>query len=418
MAKRHTWVASCLVVLLGCGDRGPAGEGVTVTDSAGVQVVYSTLPAWDSDEVWSLSETPRMVIGVVAGDEPYQFFSVSDARLLPGGGIVVAHTSRPPEWRIYDSTGVHVRSIGGDGEGPGEFRLLRGWLDTDDMLVGYDPVLGRITRFTLAGELVDARPVLAFNAPVRGDRDWPPVWFDRFDEGGLLGRPNSPRPYENGRTRPRFAFTRLDLATLEYDTVALALGPEYNVRDLGEDGRPAISSVAFSPISIAVAHDTTAFVSDNSDFWIEEIALGGGVVRRFGRAYEPKPVTRQDEEDFKAQRLAGTQSDDERRYVEQVLRDQVFAEVHPAHDTRMHVDGVGHLWVALRSPPPSEVVTWSIFDPHGVYLGDITTPTRLRITEVTADAVVGVWRDELDIQTVRVYDLDKPGEPGRSATAP
>ena len=64
--------------------------------------------------------------------------------------------------------------------------------------------------------------------------------------------------------------------------------------------------------------------------------------------------------------------------------------------------------MSLRSSTHSDVLIWSVFDSRGVWLGDVPTPGQLRITEIHSHAVVGVWRDDLDVQTVRVYELRKP----------
>ena len=48
-----------------------------------------------------------------------------------------------------------------------------------------------------------------------------------------------------------------------------------------------------------------------------------------------------------------------------------------------------------------------VFDPDGIWLGTVATPRGLRVTEIGTDYVVGVWRDELDVEYIRVYDLEK-----------
>jgi len=297
----------------------------------------------------------------------------------------------------------------GRGEGPGEFRgLSEGWLAKDGTLVAYDANLDRISRFALDGHLIDSRPVEISPPLTLEDRVSRPRWFDRFGDGSLLGQPSDQLPERTGRARAEFAFTRLALATLTYDTVSLALGPEWIVTVRDEGSLPEVSRVEFTSMSIAVAYDSTAFVSDNKDFWVEEVGTGGRVLRRFGRASEAGPVTRQDLEDYGTERLASAQDENQRRLIEQRLRDMAFADSWPAHGTRMLVDAEGNLWVALRPSAASDVLMWSVFDSLGVWLGDVPTPGQLRITEIQSDAVVGVWRDDLDVQTVRVYELRKP----------
>ena len=412
MAPRVSLIAPWLIFLFGCGDHSGLSEGVTITDSLGVEVVYSTRPQWASNEVWSLSEGPELSIGVVAGPEPYQFYDITHGGLLPDGTVWVVHSSRPPEFRIYDGGGNFIRSIGGDGEGPGEFRDLKGWIEEDGTLVAYDAVLERITRFTLDGQLIDSRPIEIPDPLTRKDLAFRPRWFDHFGDGSLLGEPWDKLPDEAGRTRAEFAFTRLDPQTFTLDTVALALGPEWVV-EAGADGAlPTVRRVEFTSTSIAVAFDTTAFVSDNRDFWIEEVGPGGRVLRRFGRVSEEGTVTSQDLEDYRAVLLARAENEDHRRSLERVFRTLTFAENWPAHGTRLLVDRVGNVWVALRSSEGSDVTTWSVFNPRGIWLGNVSTPAQLRVTEIDSDAVVGVWRDNLDVQSVRVHGLRKPGGRG------
>ena len=50
---------------------------------------------------------------------------------------------------------------------------------------------------------------------------------------------------------------------------------------------------------------------------------------------------------------------------------------------------------------------WDILDPEGRWLGTIQTPTRLTIFEIGSDYVLGRYRDELDIEKVRLHTLHR-----------
>ena len=50
---------------------------------------------------------------------------------------------------------------------------------------------------------------------------------------------------------------------------------------------------------------------------------------------------------------------------------------------------------------------WSVFDTGGRWLGDLTPPQGLRITEVGEDYLMGNWADTLGVQQVHVYGLEK-----------
>ena len=48
---------------------------------------------------------------------------------------------------------------------------------------------------------------------------------------------------------------------------------------------------------------------------------------------------------------------------------------------------------------------WGLFDVDGRWLGSLSLPPRFRLTDVEEDRILGVWRDELDVERVREYQL-------------
>jgi len=51
--------------------------------------------------------------------------------------------------------------------------------------------------------------------------------------------------------------------------------------------------------------------------------------------------------------------------------------------------------------------TWQILGADGVWLGNLMLPDRFELLGVDADEVLGVWRDELDIEHPQVLRLDR-----------
>lgn len=83
-------------------------------------------------------------------------------------------------------------------------------------------------------------------------------------------------------------------------------------------------------------------------------------------------------------------------------------------------DDEGRRWDVLAPPDfeePSGHVVWlpsglhDVFRPDGVYLGTVKLPQGFNVMEIGADHVLGVARDEMGVEYVQVYGLDRGGPP-------
>lgn len=393
----------CSLAVLGCSG---SPEPVVTRDSAGVAITLSNLPVWDLDTGWRVNTVePRLVVGGLVGQRPYEFTTVGDARLVDGGQLLVTHCSNPPELRLYGADGGFLRSLGGQGSGPGQCNfILHSWMAADTAIL-YDPSLARITHFPLAG---GAPTVLDLDAAGLGDvEDGAPLWISRFGDGTLLGRPNRPDPVENGRARAQFPFVRLDPGTMTVDTLVPARGTEYVVEGLGapqEDVRP----VLFSPFTHGLARDDRLYLADSESFWIDVHNTNGALIRRFGRAWDPVRIDRRFRRAYQEQQLAAAPAS-RRATVRREMARAVFADQFPAHEGDLVLDPAGHLWVMHVRVPGDDDRAWSVFDPEGRWLGEVRVPVALRVTDIGDDYVLGVWQDPAGVQTIRRFDLVKPG---------
>ena len=95
-----------------------AGSFTVSADSSGVRIVTSDPLA--STSVCPVSEAPRLAIGALDGADAELFHRIRGVARLSDGSIAVVDESSG-EIRLFDSAGVHRRTMGGLGEGPGEF---------------------------------------------------------------------------------------------------------------------------------------------------------------------------------------------------------------------------------------------------------------------------------------------------------
>lgn len=394
----HTFTPLPLLALMALGTAcdGVAREPVTHHDSAGVSIMMSHSPEWSQSERWQVAADPALSLGGITGQRAYSFTNVGDAQILADGRILVTHCSSPPEVRLYRGDGAFIRAFGGDGSDPGRCRfVLRSWLVGSDTLIVHDPTLGRITRYDIHGAVLDARPLPT------GDEA--PVWLHRLADGRLVGRPNNPQPTTEGRSRATFTYSLLHPGTLQIEPLVDAAGAEFVVT--GDGAQRRVDQVLFAAFTAAASRGASIYLSDTRDFWIDEVDTDGRLIRRFGRDWASERIDRRFVREYTDQRLAA--AGPAVRTMRQELGRAVFADHLPAHEQTMLVDGSDHLWVLHLPDRRRDERVWSVFAPDGRWLGELTTPRRLRVTGIGEDRLIGVWQ-EGDGQMVRVYELLKP----------
>lgn len=57
---------------------------------------------------------------------------------------------------------------------------------------------------------------------------------------------------------------------------------------------------------------------------------------------------------------------------------------------------------------PDDSQRWAVFGADGAYLGTLDVPARFEVHEIGEDALLGVWRDDADVEHVRLYRILKP----------
>jgi hypothetical protein len=177
----------CLLVLalvLSCSPAADRKESV----AGGVAVVESTAPLWRTDESWRVAPEPAVRIGEVEAAPAYLLTNVVGAGRLADGQIVIADGGTQ-EIRYFRENGTHRATVGGKGNGPGEFR----WIDwmgvTNDSVFVWDSYARRLSVFNAAGSLV--------RSATFGDLDLPFPPAVGMMDGTLVLRPR-PDPDAGG----------------------------------------------------------------------------------------------------------------------------------------------------------------------------------------------------------------------------
>jgi hypothetical protein len=395
----------------GCESVGVPSVAVEVRDSVGTTIVLSREARWKEGEAWIVSAEPTLTLGVLAGEEEYQFSEISAAVRRSDGHLVVADAGSRTV-RLYDELGVFKQRLGGPGSGPGEFqRPTQVLAHAADSIFVWDNAAFRLTKYDPEGELVSVHAVSreqvarVVEPPLYPGNGWV------IPGGDVLVRLVEKRRDlpAAGRFRGGGGLLRMSPDLADQRTLMVFGDVEQVLVD---------SPWGFIPVTPAFAKTTTIAVQANE----ERTCIGDqegprvvcfgpdGLLRDVRWLAEPVGV-RGDEREVVAWRKATVDMygqklspDDVRRLIERIP----VSAVRPEYSD-IELDHDGNLWVK-RGPTDSagtRAFEYLVFDPRGVLRGSVSMPA-VRILEIGTDYALAVHRDELEVEYLQIFRIVKP----------
>ena len=387
--------------LVACGDEGSPAAAPAVRDSAGVRIVESLAAAWSPAEAWRVATSPQFDIGGAEGDPTQQLFGVVDAARLSDGRIVVANGGSQ-ELLFYDTAGDHLLTAGGRGGGPGEFQSMR-WVElAGDSLLVADRQPSTLAVFNLRGGFVRSERYEAA-APV-----------GRFADGSVLAtQTDFFEDLQDGLFRPPSTLLRLGSDGEAADTLGSAPGNEGFLR-VG-DQMVSVFRLPFARQTWTIVRGETFYVADSDRYEIGVYGIDGSLQASIRRSFENLVATEADLDVYIESRISAAGDNEARREAARGLRVFPMPETFPAFGWNVTgraapvlIDDLGNLWVLEYNRPGDEEYRWSVYDPAGGLLGEVTFPVVLEPMHIGDDFVLGKWRDDLDVEHVLLYELIKP----------
>ncbi len=122
---------------------------------------------------------------------------------------------------------------------------------------------------------------------------------------------------------------------------------------------------------------------------------------------EPAPVTEREIAIWRDTTVAQYTQKLSRDVALKVLNQVPNPTVRP-HYSWIALDRAGNLWVesGRATDGEPESMDYFVFDPTGAWLGVVALPP-IEVLAIGDDYVIGVYRDELDIQCLQVHELVK-----------
>jgi len=148
---RPALLATFVVASACADDRGPSGAGGWRTEitTAGDTTVVRTVGA--SAEAAVLELVEEVSIGRADGPTDEMFATIREVVPLAAGGVLV-YDGGLRLLREYDAGGAHVRTIGGRGQGPGEYQSPGGIaVSTGGTIFLWDRTIRRLLRYSSSG---------------------------------------------------------------------------------------------------------------------------------------------------------------------------------------------------------------------------------------------------------------------------
>ncbi len=347
---------------------------------------------WDSRTAWRVVEEVR--IGTLEGDGPDMFGSIGSMEVDENGNIYV-YERQALELRVFGPNGEHVRTVGREGGGPGEFKQVIGmdWA-ADGTLWIVDPGNNRISVFDTAGTYVTSHRTI-------GNYIISP-WPGGFDTTGAF--------YNYGidteaDAEEQLVMVRYDDNMEPADTFQV---PRYDAGDAYFDLRTKNSfwrmSIPFMPgMQWQLSRTGDIWFGVTGDYRLFKTNLTGDTLRVVSREYQPVAVTEADIE----QSLE--RFDDFLREGGKVDRSRIPG-VKPAFRT-LFLDDANRLWVMPMTSNDNEGRLLDVFDSEGRYLGRVELPfvmERYPTPLFRNGRIYAVTRDDLDVPYVVSAMIEMP----------
>ena len=371
----------------------PAHTPPQIADSAGIRIItYERTPT--AAAPFQLAAEPRYRHGANPGD--YAFQEVGVGHLLPDGSAVV-YDPWNSELVVLGQDGATYELLATEGEGPGEVGSVSAIfaLGQDSVLVA-DLNLGRMTLFVGASVARTAGLRLSSGFGVEGIGSsgelllatyWGP---SVFEEEWLPGH-----------------MIRFDMETGAPDTVA-----SYDFKARIPPGLQRDPIGAVGEVMVATGH----FVYTRSDRAKVTWHLPDGTVTQIVRwQAEPALLTEEWLEPIEAEHLMSV------RMHSPGVPDARIAEITRRNMAAYHAgigrplplfgspfaDAEGRIWLPSYKPGGERhsVAPYSVIAPDGEWLGTVEAPPGFRMLDVAGGLVLGVARDEMDVESVVVYEL-------------
>lgn len=401
------WLTAALV--FACTPADAPVRTAEVRDSAGVEVVENWTDPSVEDGFWFLDPDPGLDIGADGGESgPFLFQVVGAFQVESTREIVIANKGTSQVF-VFDSSGTFRRAIGGAGQGPGELEGLNGLHRCGDgrFMVHEGR---RASLFTANGEFLDVTPA---------------EWRDIFNFEGVSSDCSSflfleSQPPDNLQEGLVGSWSGTlswgDLAT--HERTPLVAIPSFDMVGRTMGGVLQWAAYPWWRRSRWVVSGNRVILStaENTDFQVWD--MDSGLVKLVRWQGGRPPVTPADRNQNELVRGRGLARNVDLARLMPRLGETYVPELKPAL-WEILLDDEANVWVqeypfwyggwgvGWENRFGADPVRWTVFSPFGRMLGSVEVPAEIELLAIHRYHVVALWKDELQVEHVRLYRLNK-----------
>lgn len=372
-----------------------------------------------ADTIWHIEPAPALLLGLLEGPDAHLFSQIRAATRLSTGTVVVLDGASQ-QLRAFYPDGTHLWTAGGPGEGPGEMRnpthletlpgdtlqvqdgIARVRFAADGSLIAHERLaqaelreIGQyyasecaVPGFVGHHVLVCSGGLEAYMAP----RDEGP-WRNETELAVLPWNLDSIAHLGVFLKEAAWALPFEGIPRMPEQLVVLSGGMGYASPPMSRKG---VFAVGGWPRKLAVA-----------DGWGDE-------VRTFDLSADPalpgatipiRHVRRPPTADELA--VAWEAVSARRVGSPEYVRERLPAPDSIPNVDHLVVDDPGMVWVASYQADPSAPRLYHLYDPEEGFLARAAMPPGVEVLEIGPDYVLGLTRDDLDVERVVLLSLDR-----------
>ncbi len=383
-----------LCAIAACGDADSGTPLVVQRDSAGIIIVEAMRPLWGDSSLWRIDPDPVVDLTLTGSGPSHEFFRSGSMKQRPDGSLVIADRNSR-EVRVFSETGEFQGAFGGRGDGPGEFTNLGRVENAGDTLLAF----GR-GRVVVASH--DLAVIRTFNVDrfaydlhhLRGGAIVPELRPPILPQQGVSGLIRNPQP-----------LVLLDLEGTQIDSIGETRGSESYVH--ARDGEFGGAEPLFARSAHIETLEGRLFRGSSDMMQVEELDRSGSLVRILRIPGYPLELS---DALVAAERAARFEAVPEAMpaFLRQMVEDFPTPATRPAYSDLL-VDPSGAVWLQLHrgTSEQDQPQEWLVLDADGTWLGNVGIPGRFTVSDITMETVLGVWRDELDVEHPQVLRLTR-----------